>query len=635
MKKIILNFIVLLSFFCLSKSSAQVQVLKPAENISPWMNLSEWILRNANLTFDSYDLNTFKPYWRGYASDVDDAPLIFINGVRHNNSLIEMNELVFPNISLNSIDSILINTNSEIVNGYFAENGSIKIFLKKHYNSIHLERGLANEINDPGPHISSELRTPNVEFIDNFGKLSLWFPKKMRTSLFISGNIYSRTNTLIYDDNSNGMLFGRTIGLNDSGEKRLQRNVIIDALLINNFDTDRFEINLNNSFTRNDNYYLWSPAAGIELPFSLNKLQSGLSIQTKNKGFFRGLNLSYSFSDYDSLFGAGPKAIELEKTSLNQSTSFQLSNIIHINLESHFLQWMDRITKESFSSTLWRGSLILKKYPEYVFVIGNQVQGIIINFKGKNSQISLGTLRSSHRNTSYHYNRIKDGIGFSLVDQIEDRIVDDSEFINLYSEFDLHKKIDFESINIWLDTGLRHFWRLSDYRTSYEYIQNSLLLNSNIEYYDATNVGVFYSTVKLKSFISSFLYSNTMISTNLNLYGLSRFKKKYERVPSWSFSQALKYRLDDNAELEILFNYTPERNINDFEQLESEMRWPTVRVRPIKFISSTAKMWFFDKSLILSLSLRNLLDSVESYNTNGQYYNMSIHVSGSLTLGKK
>jgi len=336
-------------------------VLKPSESINPWMNLSEWVLRNANLTYDSYDLNTFTVFWNGYSNNIDSAPLIFIDGVKYNASTIESNNLILPNISPNSIDSVIIDFDSKIINGYFTENGSVRIYLKKISSSLLLEKGLANEINDPGPHISTELRSRNVEAIDYSEKITLWFPKKWNSSLILTRNRYSRSNFFIYDDKPNTRLFSRTLDNNESGSPRLQRNILINALLSNNVSTDLLEIQLLNTFTRKGNYYLWSPVAGIELPFSMDRFQSGINILPKKNSFFKGFSASLSYSNYDSLFDAGSKAFEMEEFFFDQSLAFSLSELVTLNVETNFKYWKDQITLKTEKINTWKSSLMVQK----------------------------------------------------------------------------------------------------------------------------------------------------------------------------------------------------------------------------------------------------------------------------------
>ena len=340
------------------KANAQSMVLKPSDLINPWMNLSEWIIRNANLTYDSYDINTFNVHWNTYSSRIDVVPLIFIDGVKYNTSLIESNNLIIPNISPNTIDSIIVNLDEKYVNGYFAEKGSIQIFLKKKGSSLYYEKGLANEINDPGPHSSSELKSQNVEVIDISEKATLWFPKKWKSSLTLTRNRYSRTNFHIYDDEVNRRLFTRTLADDNSGDIRLQRNLINNALLTNSFTTNSIDVRLLTSYTNKNNYYLWSPLAGIELPFSMKRFQTGVNIQPKSIGFFKGFSTHISHSNYDSLYNAGSKAFEMEELSFDQSMAFQFSKKISLNIETNIQKWSDQITLKSNYTSSWKSSLI-------------------------------------------------------------------------------------------------------------------------------------------------------------------------------------------------------------------------------------------------------------------------------------
>jgi len=617
------------------KANAQSMVLKPSDLINPWMNLSEWIIRNANLTYDSYDINTFNVHWNTYSSRIDVVPLIFIDGVKYNTSLIESNNLIIPNISPNTIDSIIVNLDEKYVNGYFAEKGSIQIFLKKKGSSLYYEKGLANEINDPGPHSSSELKSQNVEVIDISEKATLWFPKKWKSSLALTRNRYSRTNFHIYDDEVNRRLFTRTLADDNSGDIRLQRNLINNALLTNSFTTNSIDVRLLTSYTNKNNYYLWSPLAGIELPFSMKRFQTGVNIQPKSIGFFKGFSTHISHSNYDSLYNAGSKAFEMEELSFDQSMALQFSKKISLNIETNIQKWSDQITLKSNYTSSWKSSLIYQDNFQYLLQVGNYEQGVSINSLKNGSSISFNTFRINLNRLGYNYTLAKNGVGFSLLNNLENRITNDSDLVNFYSGIKYKKRIKTHLLTLSGSVEMKHYWNLSDFKTEYEYLPNSLILSTNVNYYDSKNIGLLNYNITVGVSLSPVLSSRTALTSNINTYGSTTFDDNYQRVPTWNFLQSVKYNLDENVVFEINYSYIPARKINEFKMLEDDLGWPSVRVRPINLLSSTAKLLFFDKSLAMSISLRNLLDSVESYNTNGQYYNMSIYVSASLALGKK
>lgn len=627
-------FLLLVLLLFTYSAMAQNIVLKPTDHINPWMNLSEWILKNANLTYDSYDLNTFNVFWDGYSSNLEVAPLIFINGVKYSASSIESNNLDFPNISPINIDSVVIDSETKIVNGYFAENGSIQIYLKKKYSSVLFEKGLANEINDPGPHISSELKSSNVEAVDYVEKISLWFPKKWNTSLILTRNRYSRTNFYVYDDKLNNRLFTRSLDKDEFGEARLQRNIIINAILNNSFSTEALRFKFISSYTRKENYYQWSPLAGIELPFSLDRIQSGVNIQTQKKGFFKGFSANFSYSNYDSLYDAGAKAFEIEEFSFDQSASFQFSEKISFNVETNVQNWKDQITSKNQNTTRWKSSLVFQDNLQYLMQIGNYEQGISISSFHNKSSISFNTFRTDLSRTGYNYTMAKNGVGFSQLNNLENRVISNSDLINIYSDLSYKQKLKTSLFTLTGSLKLKHYWNLSGYKTSYKYVPNSLLLNSTINFYEEKNIGLLNYNVTVDASILASLKIRTMFTSNINTYGSSTFNDVYQSVPTWNFSQLVKYNLDENAVFELFFSYLPARKIHEFQLLEDDRGWPSVRVRPIKLISGTVKAMFIDKSLTLSLSLRNLLNSTESYNTNGQYYNMSLIVSASLNIGK-
>jgi hypothetical protein len=367
----------------------------------------------------------------------------------------------------------------------------------------------------------------------------------------------------------------------------------------------------------------------------MDRFQSGINIQPKKNSFFKGFSANLSYSNYDSLFDAGSKAFDMEEFFFDQSLALSLSENVTFNVETNLNYWKDQISLKTEKINSWKSSLLVQDDYSFLFQLGNFEQGLSINSKMNESSITFNTFRTNLRGAGYNYTFANSGVGFSLLNNLEDRIINNSDFINFYSGLNFRKQIKTTWLTFSGILNLKHYWNLSYLDVQYEYNPNSLILNSNLDYSDIKNIGLISSSFTASGFLLPSLLSRTMLSSNANIYGSSTFKEEYKGVPTWNISQSLKYMLDENAFFELFFSYLPARRINDFTELENSSNWPSTRVRPIKLLSGTAKVLFFDKSLAMSLSLRNLLDSVESYNTNGQYYNMSIFISASLQIGSK
>jgi hypothetical protein len=643
LNKIIIKYptLILLTLFLTNTIRAQNIVLYPSELITPWYNFDEWIYTNANWSFDSYDLANYEPFSKFYSSPLEMAPKIFIDDQLYITKWLDQDIIGIPNLSIEYIDSIVISSNKRLTNGYFTPNGSIEVFLKNEASSILLEKNLVNQINDPGPHLSSELRTPNIEFVSLVDRYSINVPSFLNTRLLYSGSIYSRTNIFTYDRKRTGYLYDRTNYFKSPGNQRYQRNIERDIIMLNSFTFNKLDIQLTSSYSYYNQFYQWFPLTGIEIPAKHKKMQSSILISPIDNSIFKKTQFSFSHASTDTLAGVNVSKYGVTETILSHSSSFDLffkQTEFELFLKNHSYFWNDQAT--GVNKSLHDINLILaytqSSLEKINFIFGNYTLGF--DYKKTLAppySLSISTFRRDLRANGYNFNFWNDGISFADLNKAEHTVVNRSDFINTYSIAEIGSKLKNTIYDIKWTVFSKHYWEFVHTNIDYAFNNSNLQLKSDITYTDLKNVGFVGFDIFVRSNPLNKTYLNSSLSGHIFRYGNNNFISTSKNITQLLFSQSIQYRADKNAIFEFVYKYVSPRDIVEFEHLESNPIFTTSHIRPIHLLNATAKTWMFDRSLALTLALRNLLNSTESYNTNGQYYNMSIFVSASLRIGKK
>lgn len=637
----ILFLLILASLLSFKSIIAQNIVLKPDEKITPFYSLEEWIYSNANWGFDSYDLTNFEPFSPFFSSSLEAAPILFINNQRYSTAWLNNDLFDFPNLSFSIIDSVVLQPYEKITNGVFTPNGSIQIFLKELNRSVIFDKELANQINDPGPHLGTELRTANVEYVNKVHKAVISLPEILNTTFIYSGNNFSRTNVLEYNRLVNNTLYGRTQLINSNEQDKFQGNKEHDFVLINQVNTSLLTLDLLSSFSLKNQYYQWYSLTGVEIPATHKKGQLSINANLNRESIYKSTSFTISYATADSLKHDSRTKYNLNETLFNHVSSFQFGNNknqldVHIgNSVSYWKNFLitrsklinnNSVTIAYKSSVLGKLNLFLSNY-NIGFEYRKEMQ--------KKYTVSVSSFNTDLRGNGYNYTLWLDGIGFSNLDPTKHSVLNGSDFSNFYSTVTLSSMYSSELVKLDWNVLSKHYWSFVNTNIAYEYNRRFEELNSNIIYSDLNNVGFlgYSASAKLKPFDKTYLKSS--LSGHFFRYGDASFTGNLDRLNSIIFSQSIRFVPDEKAIFEFLYKYISPGNIIEFEPLEQGFGVYTKRVRPINLLNASLKTIVFDNSLALTLTLRNLLNSTESYNTNGQYYNMSIHVGASLHLGKK
>lgn len=637
--KTALTIYVFVQLFSLKGFSQEI-ILKPNENTTPYFSFEEWIYSNSNWGYDSYGLTNFEPHSSLFSGSLEAAPKVFINGSFYNSQWLTNDLETIPNYPIEIIDSVVIKQTSQFNRGFFTPNGSIEIFTKNTDRFLTLNKSLVNEINDPGPHLSSDLETVNIDAINYNESVIISYPEFLNSKFVYSRDRFSYTNRLVYDRELNYFRFSRASSRRPDGQPRMPRNIEQEFSLLNQINAGSFNINTRAFFIYSPERYTWYPLTGIEIPAKHKQFQVSGIIKPVNSSSFRQSQFTFSHSSADSLEGTTVPTYGIDETSLSHSSSFGFptdNGQVSLHLNNNVIIWDDKVTGNT--QDIHDANLIIgfqkNDFQNLKAIIGNHTLGLEYE-RNANQFLSynISTTRRNLDGNGYNFNLWNNGLGFPHLNKENHTVTNNSDFINTYSISEINSGLSKKKYQLSGSFFLKHYWQYVHTDTDYRFKDSGLQLDSDITYSDLNNVGFvgYRFFAKYNPVPKTFL--KTSFSGHLFRYGSEQFINSVRNLSYFLFSQSIQYRADENAVFEIQFRYVSPRDIIEFEQLENNPIFTTAHVRPIYLLNATAKMWVIDRSLALTLALRNLLNSTESYNTNGQYYNMSISVGASIALRK-
>ncbi len=634
-KALLLSFV--LALYC-SIGFAQKATLVPDNEITQWYSFEEWIYSSLNWSYETTDQNTFTAHSSNYFNSLEEPPKIFLNGVVYNTKRFGTHYSYLPNFDREQIDSVVINTEANTYNGVSTPNGFIDVFIKiKKGRGGSSKISLINQVNDPGVLSSTELKTPNVEFIsyDYFGSIDM--PQLLNSKLIFDYNDFSRTNVLVYNREVEEALLKRTY---KEGEKFWPQNKYFNVLLLNKVENKRFLVSSVLGYTYSWRFYEWIDAAGIEIPSSDKRFQASATLSSKTNGYFKRWIINGLHTKPDFIKSPNSQEIGLEETKIESNIGFLLNREnqpVSINVGVEWFNWMD--SKSTKSINQLNGYVALQTN----WKKGNQTSDVIAGshrlalshtLKLKNElDIQLGYSMDDLSATSYNFDLWNKGIGFNSIDRSKHTVIMDSEMKQSQFEIQVSKMFLFKKASLFITSSTKHYWKYVTPTANFEFVDWDVPYNSTLSYSDNNNVGFFSFQSRFKNNWSSTIESITSINTFFELYGTDESKLQSDKRPPLQLTQELVFRLSENSTIETLFRYVSSKYYNEYTLVEEAYGWPTVRAKPIYLTYVTSKTYFFDRKASFLISLRNLLNSTENYNTNGQYYNMSIHFSAVINIG--
>ena len=621
--------------------SAQSVVLYPENTNTIWYNLEEWIFSNANLSFRTYDFGSFDAYSPGHDFGINSDFNIVIDGLPYNSQWLNNGYVTLPNLSFSDIDSVIISFNEQENPIRPLPSYQISIFTTEKSSSISIERARLNQINDPGLFISTPLGTPNIEFINFPNNFNINLNKGgYRTTLAYTSELYSRTSHLVYNSSVNRNLFRRTAFEVQKSKFEAQRNQQQNILWSQSFTERDYIINLLAATYKSDQFYEWHALSGIEAPYSLEQYQISAGFKnTSGKGIYRSTNINFSSATSDTLDYVSPAVVALSELNISQTSVFKFpvkATPVSFTLRNHFYSVEDKLTTSSsdhhsYSLTV---SGEFNNGLQITSSLGNDIQSIVLRKPiADKSAIQFSTANQNVGNNSYNYSYFNRRIGFSnLQNNSTHTVTNNSDFSEIYSQVKWIANLESSTHRFNGFAFFKHYWKLPNEFIQYTPDNNSLQLNTNLSYSDSHSEGLVGIHTYLTSSISKKLKLKTMLAGNLFLYGNDTFRNHHKSVPVVSFSESIQYAPDKNFAMELYYKYIPERTFYEYENLEQSNGHPPVNSRSISLLNFSSKMLFVNQMLELKFTLRNLLNSTEAYDTNGQYYNMSVYISGRLNL---
>lgn len=619
---------------------SQEIVIKPGENISPYFSFEEWVYSNSNWGYDSYGLTSFEAHHSLFISALEKPPQFFIDGIQYNTQWLSKGLNTVPNLPLSFIDSVVVKRKEKFNRGFYTPNGSIEIYTKKMSPLLTFSTSLINEINDPGPNVSSDLKTENVDAVNYNESLILFYPKLLNTKFVYNRDRFSYTNRFTYDRELNFYRFRRTASKTPDGNSRFKRNIDQEFLLFNDYKNSTFHLRTLTSYIYSPEKYSWYALSGIEIPAKHKKIQSSFYLSPVNNSRFKQSQITVSYASTDSLPGTKVPKYGINETIISHTSSFlfPLNNSkISTHLNNTFFNWSDEVTGNN------------KSIHDVNLILGyNRDEDVIFNLTGgnytlgfeyqqrlkKKLSLNLSSFRRNLNVNGFNATLWNEGLGFAKLNQNNHSVTNNSDFINTSTIAEISSGFSKKLYSFQWGVFSKHYWKYVHTDVEYRFKESGLQLDSDITYSDLNNIGFMGYNLFTRVSPTNKLLFKTSLSGHIFRYGDELFIGRAQNINRIMFSQSAQFRADKNAVFEIFYKYISPRDLVEFEPLESNPIFTTAHVRPIHLLNATAKIWMFDRALAMTLALRNLLNSTESYNTNGQYYNMSISVSASLAFGK-
>ncbi len=632
--KVFLKLLLLLASFSLLSINtfSQQVILKPDSYVNKWFDLEEWIYSNANLAFSSYDIFNKNSFNEGFSNELENRVILYVNDVLFSTSWLMHENTVFPNFALSEIDSIVISNNRWEMD-LFNANLSIQIFTKTK-NNLGFELGRINQINDPGLN-RGNIVSENVEAINYHETISTIFSfKNLRSSFYYNNYRFSRTNQIIYDRAFNRNLFLRSA---NPDIEILQRNSLINYIWYNTLTLNNSRLSFLLAASRSPSIIQWNKLSGIDVPFQLDRFQISSSYTTPKNSIYKGSSINVSVSDSDTLNYTPKSFYGLKEINAFHSSDFSFisgKKLFNVTLSNHHYYVEDYETMNSYSFTESKLSSSIQFTGDFSLFgsISNTSNSFLLKRDLDNYSLEIGFKRNDISKNRYNFTFWNRGIGFSNLDPNTHSINLDSDFIKSFYEIRLSKSSAINNQAIQGLISFKHYTKFVNEEVHYFTIPNSLQLGTQLNYFDSKGVGIIGFNLHHTIEATKKLHFKTMLGGNVDLYGNKAFRAYYKSVPSYVFSEIIQYKVHENFVTELFFRYIPVRRIVEYENLERETGFPPSRVRPIPLLNFSSSMWFFDRRLEGKLTLRNLLNKAESYDTNGQYYYMSINVSARINF---
>ncbi len=599
------------------------------DHITSFFNFEEWLVNHSGNAFRSLDINTLEFIDINSTMPLSNNTDLYINGNRLNTIWLSNNFVLIPNFTQSDIDSISIN----YLPVDFNSERQINIQTKKK-TGFSFEASRINQVYDPGILRETEFRTSNVDAVHYLEKGSIRYSNQdFYVNLFINQERFTRTSTPVYDKR-----FGSNIASRNRYERNDERfsflqNKQINSLLTSQYKLTHGAINFAAQYVNSDQYYFWDKLSGIEIPGSVQSRQFSIGYKSDKPGVFRETSFNFLSSISDTLNFTPRSYYGLNESVFRHKSTFSVplaSMKFDLSIATDIYSLTDQTSDNTYSFT------------EHIIGIGTSLKSAInlstqISNTGYqfhierrvNDRFFMGATHQSKDlfNTQFNYTYREAGFGYPNLDSNNHRINNASEFKTSHTK--ISTGFSNSSSNLFLT--YQHYWTYVNEDVTYIY-NGSYQLESILHYFDTENIGFLGFNVSHQLMPYPNLEFKTIITSSLNIYGDSITRDIFKSSPSYSLTEIIQYKPDENFALEILFKYIPARELIEYQNLDVRGSNPPSRIRPIPLLNLSSSMWFFDRRLEGKVTLRNLLNKTETYDTYGQYFNMSINISARINF---
>ena len=339
-----------------------------------------------------------------------------------------------------------------------------------------------------------------------------------------------------------------------------------------------------------------------------------------------------AWANADSLNRTFP-SLEVKQIRLFTSANFFINDQIDIFAHQSYELIEDQKSGNAVSFPLYSTSLSYNFDTDSFFnvTLGNGEQSISSKLKNTAlTELSFRTYRKNLQRFNNNLTRWDNQIGLSG-SRRPINLTLEPDLINFSSRVGIAQSFASHSVSGSVRINALHHWELV--HADIQYVPAQRGFESTLTYRTHRNIGSGSIQGHFNWQYAPGITFRSVLTVNQVLYANQAFRTFNERVPEVVSSSTINYQYNPNATFELLFKYVSSRFIHEFDGIEeqSDTILPP-EVRPIYQLSFSANQYFFSQRLLLSLSLRNLINETISYNTNGQYYDMSIAVKATVRL---
>jgi hypothetical protein len=604
--------------------------LIPDKKITRMYNLQEWIFTQMNWYYETYDMDSFRVRTGAGFPIMASGTRVFINDVPYHNRRLLSDYHSFPQINIEAIDSIVVQSGLVVERGLYAPEGAIFIYTSQLPIGFMFRRAGFNQIDDPGLAEFNDMQTPNVEYVKKDKQLIVSVPRLLNALYIYNYDIYSRTDLFKYDGELNRDMFYRNLSfVSYENFERWPFHTNISRTLLNSSENRSVSFQSIIDYTKSVNYE-WFDVAGVEIPSHNKHIQGSTNLDFHYFPIIRSFSAGFSHQLFDTIPNRNHLYKELNETTHWQTIGWSIpvgSNSVTGTLHSETMFWSspDTDARTRSQHLMATAGIPIGRHSIWAGV-GNLNGFIQYNWTPfQNAYITASAIRNDLRSMGYTYNLWSEGIGFTGLSRERHQLDFQSDMVDRYLQISAQLNRNLQKINWSIMTEFRHYANLVVQQTEYQPFNSYYPLETVLRFKDAKEAGILFSVINA-SWIAqdSRLTIRSSAAMHQRVYGPEIIGDFIKRTPRWAITGQVQYRLHQNARLELHYRYLSERFYPEFTAISEIRGFPALRGRPMHVVSATSRNYFMDERITLEIVLRNLLNQTEAYNTNGQYYNMSI-----------